>query len=162
MTTINAASEAIIRAALPEEAQSISRLALRSKAYWGYDPAFIEDCRPALTLTPEYIAAHPVFVLEAAGQVLGFYSLVGKQSDVELDNLFVEPCAIGRGCGQRLFRHAVEMAQALGFGCMLIESEPNAEGFYQAMGAVRYGERVSPIRADRRLPMLRLVLGGGA
>ena len=150
--------EHIIRQARPEESQQISDLALRSKAYWDYDPAFIAVCRSALTITPEYIAANLVFVLEAQGQILGFYSLEGRDGEVELENLFVEPAMIGRGCGKRLFQHAVEMARQLGFQYMLVESDPNAEPFYQAMGAARIGERASPLRADRRLPLMRLSL----
>jgi N-acetylglutamate synthase-like GNAT family acetyltransferase len=150
--------ESIIRRARPEESQQISDLALRSKAYWDYDAEFIEACRALLTITAEYIATNLVFVLEAQGQIVGFYSLEGKDDGVELENLFVEPSAIGRGYGKHLFQHAVETAKQLGFQHMLIESDPNAELFYQAMGALRIGERASPIRPDRQLPLMRLGL----
>jgi GNAT superfamily N-acetyltransferase len=148
----------IIRQARPEEAQRISDLALRSKASWGYDAEFMEACRSALTLTPEYITTHLVFVLEAQGQILGFYSLVVRDGELELDNLFVEPSAIGRGYGKCLFQHAVEVAKQRGFHSMLIESEPNAELFYRAMGAVRIAARTSPIGTGRLLPLMKLSL----
>lgn len=156
--TTNSESQITIRRAVPEEAQQIGELALRSKAYWGYDAEFIAACRPLLMLPPEYIAAQPVFVLEAQGGIVGFYSLQGAEDEVELDHLFVDPSAIGKGYGTRLFRHAVATAARLGFRRMVIESDPHAEPFYRAMGAVRFGERLSPVGTDRRLPLLSLEL----
>lgn len=158
MTTSHSDPQVTIRRAIPEEARQIGELALRSKAYWGYDAEFMEACRPLLMLRPEYIAAHPVFVIEVQGRIAGFYSLSGTEIEVELDHLFVDPSTIGRGYGTRLFRHAVQTAAQLGFRRMVIESDPNAEPFYRAMGSVRFGERSSPVGTDRRLPLLRLDL----
>jgi hypothetical protein len=56
--------QAQIRRALPGEAASLSALALRSKALWGYDAAFIEACRASLTVDPEAIATYPFYVLD--------------------------------------------------------------------------------------------------
>ena len=39
------------RSAKPEEADALSALAFRSKAYWGYGAEFLEACRSELTLT---------------------------------------------------------------------------------------------------------------
>ena len=64
-----------IRRALPREAEFLTDLAMRSKAHWGYPDSFIEECRAELTLTPEWIASHPVFVMDETGTVTGFYSL---------------------------------------------------------------------------------------
>jgi len=35
----------VLRPAVRAEADALSQLGLRSKAYWGYDEAFIEACR---------------------------------------------------------------------------------------------------------------------
>lgn len=67
--------EVSIRRARVDEAALLSDLALRSKAHWGYDVAFLEACRPLLTLTADYVATHPVYILEQDGAVAGFYGL---------------------------------------------------------------------------------------
>jgi GNAT superfamily N-acetyltransferase len=77
---------------------------------------------------------------------------------VELDLLFVEPAALGRGHGQRLFAHACEAARTAGAVRLLVESDPNATGFYERMGMVRTGERTSPVEAGRVMPVLALDL----
>ena len=148
-----------IRPARTGEAALLTDLALRSKGYWEYDAAFLQDCRADLTVTPDYVASHPVFVIEEQGNIIGFYSLE-KQADlyVELVHLFIEPAHIGGGHGKRLWQHAVRTAAELGFREMVISSDPFAEAFYKAMGAQRVGQTDSKVRAGRHLPLMRFKL----
>jgi GNAT superfamily N-acetyltransferase len=75
---------------------------------------------------------------------------------VRLEHLWVIPQAMGCGIGRSLFTHAIQVAQELGFQELVIESDPNAAGFYLLMGVVRVGGRVTELEGDRReLPILR-------
>ena len=130
-----------IRPARLEEAQLLSELALRSKAHWGYDDAFLDACRPVLMVEASSIESGWVYVVEIAECSAGFYSLKPLEDAIDLDMLFVDPWAIGQGCGARLFAHACAMAQRLGGTRLIVESDPNAEAFYVRMGMARYAER---------------------
>jgi GNAT superfamily N-acetyltransferase len=143
-----------IRPARAGEADALTALALRSKAYWGYDAAFMDVVRPILTITEDDLIASPVQVLETVGEPIGFYRLTGEPPRGELEDLWIEPSAIGHGDGRRLFEHALRTAAKLGFETLTIEGEPNAEGFYRAMGAVHVGERRSP--SGRTLALLEV------
>ena len=158
MTVENSNLTPFIRPARPDEAGLLSDLALRSKSHWGYPADFLEACRAQLTLSVDYIAASPVFVLEEGGRIVGFYGLRKHECDVEMLYLFVEPSAINRGYGKRLWEHAVETATKLGFRKILIESDPYAEAFYRAMGARRIGEAPSSVQAGRTLPLMEFPL----
>ncbi|GAA3138445.1 GNAT family N-acetyltransferase [Planomonospora alba] len=147
-----------LRAARPDEAEALSALALRSKAHWGYDEAFLAACRDELALTPEQVTAARTTVAERDGRVLGFATLEGGPPRGELGMLFVEPDAIGTGVGRLLFEHAVAAARGLGFTVLEIESDPHAEPFYLAMGAVRTGSVPSGSRAGRTLPLLEVAV----
>ncbi|MDQ3819514.1 MAG: GNAT family N-acetyltransferase [Acidobacteriota bacterium] len=147
-----------IRRALPEEAALLSDLALRSKAHWGYTEEFLEACRAELTLSPEYIAASPVFVLEEDKRIVGFYGLREREEDIELAYLFVEPSAVNRGYGKRLWQHLVGTATKLSPKRISIESDPFAESFYKRMGARAVGFVSSTVQADRKLPLLEFHL----
>lgn len=147
-----------IRRAIPDEAEALTELALRSKGHWGYDEEFLRDCRSDLTLTPEFISFSPVFVLEDEGRVAGFYSLSGEGAEVELLHLFVEPWAVGRGYGKLLFQHALGTARGYKFELLVIGSDPFALGFYEAMGARRIGDVASSVRPGRMLPLLHYPL----
>ncbi len=151
----------VIRPARVEEAATLSALALRSKAHWGYDSEFLEACRDVLTVRPEAIAGGSVHVLERRGKLLGFYSLAPWRADVELLHFFVDPPAMGDGVGRRLWSNAVQRARRLGFLRLLVQSDPNAEGFYLKLGAERIGEVPSQAVAGRLLPLLLFRLSAG-
>ena len=145
-----------VRHALPTEADAISALAYRSKAYWGYDQAFLDRVRNQLTVRPERIRDGHVVVAERDGVLLGFYQLGGEPPDGELMDLFIEPNAIGTGLGRKLWEHAVQNARERGFARLTLESDPNAEPFYEHMGATRIGER--EVAPGRWLPVMRFSL----
>lgn len=150
----------VIRRAEPDEAECLTELGLRSKAYWGYDDAFMEAVYAPMTVSPAYIRQHSVYVIEANGQVMGFYALVDlAEGRALLDFLFVAPEGIGCGYGKRLWQHAVETARTLGFRLLILESDPHAEGFYRRMGAERVGQRESSVQRGRMLPLMCFMLG---
>lgn len=152
------ATQVTIRPAQPEDAVPLSALALRAKAYWGYDEAFLAACRDDLTVTPTDIAAHTIRVAMLAGHPCGFYQLRSTGEAATLTDLWVEPGAIGQGHGRALWQHAVATARARGFRELLVQSDPHAEGFYRAMGAERSGSQPSTVFPGRELPLLRLML----
>ncbi|WP_406186606.1 GNAT family N-acetyltransferase [Streptomyces sp. NBC_01006] len=127
-----------LRAARPGEAEELTALVLRSKAYWGYDAAFLAACAPELRIPAGEVADRRIVVAEdaAGGRVLGLASLEGAPPVARLGLLFVEPGAIGRGVGRRLYRDALRRAAELGFRRLLIDADPYAAGFYRAMGAL--------------------------
>ena len=148
-----------IRRARPAEAGVLSALALRSKAYWGYDAEFLAACRADLTLTADDITTSTVYVCDGVDAPLGFYRLVLPDDGIaELDALFVDPAAMGQGIGRRLWRHAVATARELECSEMIWQSDPQAEGFYLAMGARRAGESESTVMPGRMLPLMRFGL----
>ncbi|WGL53443.1 GNAT family N-acetyltransferase [Nocardioides sp. BP30] len=154
----------LLRAARPEEAALISDLALRSKAHWGYDAAFLEACRAELTWTAEQCGSGDVVLAERDGRVVGFYALgVGATPDRgELDACFVEPAVIGSGVGGVLLRGALIEARRRGWRRLALDADPGAEGFYLRHGARRVGEAPSGSLPGRLLPRLEFVLSGSA
>lgn len=147
-----------IRPARPDEAAALSALALRAKAHWGYDAAFLAACRDDLTLTAEEIATDTIRVATIDGQPRGIYGLRRAGESVELTDLWVEPTAIGKGLGRALWNDAVAAARAGGARELLVQSDPHAEGFYRAMGAARIGTKPSTVFPGKELPLLRLAL----
>jgi uncharacterized protein (DUF952 family)/predicted GNAT family acetyltransferase len=148
----------LIRPARQDEASEVTDLAIRSKAYWGYDAAFMEACRPVLTVHPATIAAGDAWIADHIGRKLGMYTLAHHADSIELDMLFVAPEAIGQGIGSALFRHAVIQARERGASRFITEADPNAADFYRAMGMRQYAERESTTQAGRLLPLMEISL----
>ncbi|WP_210769330.1 GNAT family N-acetyltransferase [Occultella kanbiaonis] len=153
-------SEIRIRPARAGETDLLSELALRSKAHWGYDEAFLETCRAERTYTEAQIRAGGLVV--AAGpddRLVGFYRIHGEPPDGELAALFVDPVRIGTGVGGALLRHALAAAAEVGFDSLGLEADPGAEAFYAHAGATRVGHTASGSIPGRRLPRMRFDLG---
>jgi GNAT superfamily N-acetyltransferase len=144
-----------VRPGRPEEAETLSALALRSKAHWGYDPAFLEACRAELTLAPDDVIADRVTVAEIEGTVAGFVALAGTPPVGDLSFLFVSPRFMGVGVGRALFAAAVDTARSGGFSGFTVEADPDAESFYLRMGARRDGSVPSGSIPGPELPRLR-------
>lgn len=154
----------ILRLAETAECGSLTALALRSKAYWGYDPIFLQACRDELTVHPTAAAAGRVVVLIEEDTPLGFYALSPgeRRDEAEISLLFVEPAVIGRGIGRALWNHAVAKARSEGLRRLKVLSDPFALGFYRAVGATLSGKIRSSVRApdgsERCLPVLHYEL----
>ncbi|MDX2159832.1 MAG: GNAT family N-acetyltransferase [bacterium] len=151
----------LIRRAVADDADALTRLTIASKAYWGYSRSFMRKARPYLTVTPAQIADDAIFVLETDGQIAGYYQLVEmlqRPSVIWMESLFVGPAFIGKGVGSALFDHAAHLARSLGYASMELEADPNAEDFYLRKGAVRIGGRESGIQKGRVLPLMRITL----
>jgi GNAT superfamily N-acetyltransferase len=148
-----------IRPAQPEEAQLLSDIAFASKKHWGYPDDWMQQWREALTITPELIQAGNVFLADI-GSCAGFYALTPRESTLWLEHLWVAPRFMGQGIGRALFAHAARRGKAMGLVFLMIESDPNAQGFYQKMGALPESFRTSVCCGIvRRLPILRYYMG---
>ena len=140
-----------IRRAVATDADALTALTQRSRAYDGPYRAILDG----YAITPAQIARDELHVAVAADDcVLGYYSLVIDADGVELDLLFVDDAAQGRGVGALLFGHMKERAAARGARNVRIVSHPPAEAFYLRMGARRIGEQPPRGRVTWPRPLL--------
>jgi N-acetylglutamate synthase-like GNAT family acetyltransferase/gluconate kinase len=149
-----------IRQARPDECPALTELAMRSKAHWGYDAAFMANVRADLEVIPaKFMPGFHVYILETGNEMIGFYNLRPEDAEtVTLEDLFIEPKHIGCGYGKRLWEHSLSVARSLGFRRVTLISDPYAEPFYASRGAVKIGEIESNALAGRMLPLMEYVL----
>lgn len=142
-----------------EQAVQLASVALAAKRHWDYPERWIEIWTPVLTITPEFIAAADVRTAVLDGEVAGFYALTYSDDRAVLEHFWVLPRYMGRGIGRRLWEHALARCRNNGCTILEIESDPNAQGFYEKMGARKVGERVSELDGQSRvLPVLEINL----
>ena len=108
------------------DTERLREIAFAAKAHWGYDEQLVRDWADAIRFPPE------AQLLVEDG---GWASVVVRGPVCWLDDLWVEPAAMGRGLGRRLFEQAAALGRAHGCTTMEWEAEPNAIGFYERMGA---------------------------
>jgi len=92
-----------------------------------------------------------VYVAVADKEIVGCCALASGNSPAELEHMWIKPEHIGTGVGRALFLHLKERAVHLGLPALEISSDPNAEGFYQHMGAKRIGDVRSEIEGKPRV-----------
>lgn len=147
-----------IRRARASDAARLTEIAHRAKAHWGYDDELLALWDDDLTLTDDFVESHPVFCAVHGEEIVGLCALTHDGATVELEHMWVDPGHIGTGAGRILFEHAVREVRTRGGSVLRIASDPNAEGFYIAMGARRVGD-VPSTPAGRTLPLLELDVG---
>lgn len=149
MTTLH------IRRATANDAARLTEIAHRAKAHWGYEDDLLALWGDDLTITGDFIDSHPVYCAVVGEEIVGLCALTQDASTFELEHMWVDPGHIGTGAGRVLFEHATDEVRARGGSVLRIASDPNAEGFYIAMGARRVGD-VPSTPAGRTLPLLEL------
>jgi GNAT superfamily N-acetyltransferase len=140
-----------IRRVNPEQADQLTKIALRAKRYWGYPEKWMEIWAPQLTFTPTYFEKNESWAAELDEQPVGFYTLLDRNGIAWLENLWVAPEHIGKGFGRLLFQHAEEIASRRGYKILQLEADPNAAGFYEKMGMRKIEERDSEVDDQPRI-----------
>lgn len=141
--------------------ERLSEIAFAAKAYWQYPAEWLERWRPQLTITESDLSSGTAVKLIVGGEIRGFYLLRKDDEKLWLEHLWVAPDGIGHGFGRQLFEHAMAAAKEMGHSSVHIESDPNAEGFYAAMGASKVGESRSELEGKVRiLPLMEFKLKG--
>ena len=149
--------------ARPEHVDALNLLILRSKAHWGYDAEMMNIMARVLRLDMDALTAGRAMVGWRDGEALGVAQIsepdaAADPETMELDLLFIAPEAIGTGLGRRLYDWALTQARAAGCRRLEMLSDPNAEPFYRALGAVKVEDRPSRVVPGRTLPFFRHTL----
>ena len=84
-------------------------------------------------------------------EIAGCGALVISDSQAELEHLWVKPNHMGNGVGRALFLKICERAIELNAPILGISADPNAEGFYERMGATRIGDVLSEVDGQLRV-----------
>jgi GNAT superfamily N-acetyltransferase len=146
-----------IRPASPDDAETLTDICFRAKAYWGYPVAWIKLWADELTITPEELERHFGFVsVDDAGVIIGFGILSTNPPTAEIEHLYIDPDAMGKGAGQALITVLKRAAAEQGCTTIELDSDPHALGFYQKTGGTQIGDTPSAILPGRSLPRVRI------
>lgn len=143
----------IVRAPQINESIVLTKLILRSKAHWGYSKDFMKSVEKELSVNETYLKNAIAFVAESEGKIIGFVGLSLKRDEIEF--LFIDPDYIGKGVGKILWDKIISKSQSVGIRSFKILSDPDAQPFYEKMGAKQIGMAKSSVRM---LPLLEYTL----
>ena len=148
-----------IQRAMPDQAETLTKIAFAAKRHWGYPERWIQLWSPILTITPEFIERNETHVAFLDNILVGLYAISIEGEKASVEHLWVLPEHMGKGIGAKLFGHMLLRCRQSGVKVLEIESDPNAQGFYEHMGAKKVGEIVSEVDGQPRvLPLLEIPL----
>ena len=143
----------------PDQAEVLTKIAFAAKRHWGYPERWIQIWSPILSVSEKFIEENHTYAAYVEGKPVGFYAISIDQGKASLEHLWILPEFMGNGVGNALFQHAIEQCKKLGVHTLEIESDPNAQGFYEHMGATKTGELVNEVAGQPRiLPILEMYL----
>ena len=148
----------------------LSRISFAAKSHWKYPTEYMDIWKNELTITKEYIDQHIVRCLSIDGKIVGFYSIVFLEKEMEfgkikmergfwLDHMFILPEYHKRGIGRLFFEDINSIVVKLGIEDQILAFvDPNAAGFYEKMGCelVRISESSIP---NRSIPVYKYRIG---
>lgn len=131
---------------------------MRSKASNGYDAAVMAAVAAELAACAVAVDGEIVSAFRDDALV-GFMHLRIASREAEIEALFVEPTEQRGGIGRALWMAAEERARAAGARSMGADADPQAVGFYTAMGCAPAGETPSAAIPGRMLARMEKALG---
>lgn len=147
-----------LRNAHPSEAEALTRLAMLSKQSWGYDDAFMHRVAVDMLVTEHDVSTGHCVVAEMDATIVAYLLVRMDREEAFLRDLFVHPTFFGRGLGRTLFDEALRYAGANGAVRLTLDSDPNAQGFYERLGMKCIGRVTSIAGNGRTLPVMTLEL----
>ena len=141
-----------IRTAVPEDLPELQRV---YRAASLGNPAD----RPLLLEHPEFLVFEGAAIADGGtrvaiidGRVVGFATVIAGvlESDLELDDLFVDPDWQRRGVGRQLVADLATTARSRGVEAVLVTGNSHAKAFYLSMGFVEFSEAPTAFGAAPR------------
>lgn len=143
-----------LRKATGDDADTLTDLAHRAKAHWGYPASWMREWDAQLTILPGYIDMHFVWLAEQDGEIVGMCALEDRGPRWTLEHVWVEPSCHRLGIGRALVARAIETARERHARIVELLADPFATGFYDKLGARHTGDVHAPMPGarDRTLP----------
>lgn len=140
-----------------EDLPRMNALIVASKQSWGYSATEMALWLNDIQATAADLHNKEYWLAEnIAGQLVFVYSIAAiSHTQYTLEDLWVTADLKGRGLGRRAFDHLLANLNEKQAKLLSICADPNAEGFYLSMGAVKVDEQDSAID-NRKLPILQI------
>ncbi|WP_165578313.1 GNAT family N-acetyltransferase [Photorhabdus sp. RW14-46] len=141
-----------IRLAGTTEQLALEALQLRASLMWEEDRELLLANPHMIELPIEYITAGYVYIAEQANVILGFCVVLPlSDGNAELDGIFIEPGFWHQGIGKQLVQITLNDLHIKGKVSLQVLANPQAEGFYIALGFKHLGKEYTQLGTAIRM-----------
>ena len=147
------------RPILSSDLPFLNRLMLEGKRHWGYPEDGLERFMEAFALTEASLAHTEVGgILEGEEGALGCYIFQTDEGELKLEQFLLDTRHLGQGFGRMMWEHCVGEVRNQGWKEFVFWSDPNAQTFYEHMGAVKIGDREMLTLPGTMAPIMKFKL----
>ena len=143
----------IFRPASINDLPILNKISLQSKKHWGYPDEWIAKWKPDMMVGENDLAEKSIIVAVADRVVVGFCAVMEKQENYEVMHLWLLPEFLGKGFGKQLLEAALKSIIKQPKP-IIVESDPNAETFYEKQGFVTF-DKIESYPPGRYLPVMK-------
>jgi GNAT superfamily N-acetyltransferase len=146
-----------LRRAEGRDVERLDEITVAAKSHWGHDVRWVENWVAAGDFAVVAVARDEAWLVEVGRTIAGWSALQLRGEVAWLEDLWVDPPYMGRGVGRALFLDAAARAAAASARRVEWESDLDAVGFYERMGA-RQVRNSDVTGLGRILPIMALDL----
>ena len=121
----------------------LNDIAIRSKAWWGYEDFLMQKFAQSSSLKSENEDQSTVVKACLDGSIIGWYRYLPNNERIELTDFWLNPEYIGKGFGGKMFQDLKDKVTKDGFQTIEFDADPNAAPFYEHMGCGMIGQTLS-------------------
>ncbi len=146
----------VIKKVRPDNTTILNNIMARSLAMWGYTPQQIEKAAEVLKITEEFLDKSVCYVAKIDDLIKGFFCIAPNRSEALSEaKFYIEPDSIRLGLGTKLWNKVIHELRTEEVRCFKFLIDPNAQGFYEKLGAIRIGEQLSDVTEGYMIPIMK-------
>lgn len=131
----------------------LNAISWSSKMYWKYPHEWMEKWKDELQVKRSDFILSKIYNITVAEKIIGFCAIQDQSEYYEISHLWILPEFIGKGYGKILLSTILEEIITQSKDIM-VTADPNAEGFYHALGFVTCG-KIASYPPGRYLPLMK-------
>ncbi len=149
----------VIKQADCGDINAINEIMRNSLSYWNYTQEELNKIMDLFKIEEVYFIKNQINLAYFNDALVGFFSFIkNTNNENELDCFYIKKDLIGVGYGKNMWNACCKKAKSLTMDNFIIMSTPDAEGFYQKMGAIKIGSRPSRVRKGIVMPLLKIAV----
>jgi L-amino acid N-acyltransferase YncA len=134
----------------------LNKMMRAGKAHWGYGEEGLNRFMEKFGIHDKAYFNHIVgYVAESPKGIAGYYLFNTNDNTPVLDQFILDTNLIGKGFGRHLWNHCVKESQKQGWSEFNFWSDPNSQGFYEHMGAIKVDERPMVTVPGKMSPIMK-------
>ncbi len=134
------------------DAATLTQLAIRSEATWGFDETFMEIFDRQYSVSDLFIENNLVYKMMDGECIVGFWGIIKEDFISELEYFYIEASNIGKGYGKQMWQFMCEICKRENIGTIQFVTSPEAVPFYKRCGAVQVDTVESLVIPGRMIP----------